>query len=119
MAPAEVGDHTRDRNRLETEQRLAELRMQRHEWDLAALSLERAIQDSVVASSPEEREKLQRQIHTAKSNMASAGEKSAGPGEVVNSLGMRLVVIPSGTFVMGTSPSELRRIQNDWNVEEA
>lgn len=118
-APAAVGDRTRDRDNFEAEQRLAELRMQRHEWDLAALSLERAIKDSVVASSPEERDKLQRQAHAAKSNMASTSEKSAAPGEVVNSLGMRLVVIPSGVFVMGTSPSELRRIQNDWNVEEA
>jgi formylglycine-generating enzyme required for sulfatase activity len=118
-SPAAVEDHTRDRNKLEAEQKLAELRLQRQEWDLATLSLERVVKDSVVASSPEESEKLQRQIHAAKRNLASAADKSAAPGEVVNSVGMRLVLIPSGVFVMGTSPSELRRIQNDWNVEEA
>ncbi len=50
---------------------------------------------------------------------APSAKNSVAPGEIVNSLGMRMTLIRPGIFVMGTSPAELRRIQNEWSVEDS
>ena len=48
----------------------------------------------------------------------SGQEASPSPGEITNSIGMRLVTIRPGAFVMGSTPAETRRIQAEWNVPE-
>lgn len=50
---------------------------------------------------------------------AAAPEKSSIPGEMVNSLGMPMILIRPGVFVMGTSAAELSSIKNEWSVEES
>ena len=41
------------------------------------------------------------------------GEKTADPGEFTNSIHMKLVLIPAGTFQMGSPPEEKHRSENE------
>jgi len=53
-------------------------------------------------------------LQAARANVGkSSQEQSPTPGEVFNSIGMRLVLIPAGSFTMGSSDAEARRIQNE------
>ncbi|MBI5250222.1 MAG: SUMF1/EgtB/PvdO family nonheme iron enzyme, partial [Desulfomonile tiedjei] len=117
-SPARPEDRTEDLLKAEADHKLAGLRIQRREWDLATISLERALHNSIVASSPDEKEKLRQLLQETKRNGAATAEKSPSSGEMVNSQGMRMILIQPGVFTMGTSAGELRRIQNEWSVEE-
>lgn len=117
--PTGAAEDTSRREKFEAEHRLAELRLQRHEWDFAALSLERALKNFVVSATPDEKDQLQKLLQDTKRSSVNAAEQTTAPGEIINSLGMRMVAIRPGTFMMGSSPAEIRRIQNDWAVEES
>lgn len=102
---------------LDMEQSLAERRLQRNEWDLAASSLERIFGGGLRTASSAEKDKLEGMLKTAKQKAAQAPQPSV-PGEVLNSIGMRMVLLPAGTFEMGSSTAETRRLQTEWNAEE-
>jgi formylglycine-generating enzyme required for sulfatase activity len=97
---------------------LARSRMQRGEWNLALPSLERAAKKASTLTSANETERLDKMIDTAKRKAAGASKSSAVPGEVTNSVGMKMVAVPSGTFTMGSTDAEVRRLQNEWTIPE-
>jgi formylglycine-generating enzyme required for sulfatase activity len=116
--PAEEKEQTAER-RFETEKALAETRMKKGEWDLAVVSLKRALDAASRIPSPPDVSKLREMLETAE---AAAAKKPRGEarrvGELRNSIGMILVPIPAGKFIMGSSPGEVRRTENDWAVPE-
>ena len=94
-------------------------RIQEGEWGLASFSLGRAKKNASRLSSARESENLGR----LEKFMDSAAKRSGGSSEgqtgvVVNSIGMKMLVLPGGTFTMGSSDAEFRRVRIDWNVEE-
>jgi sulfatase modifying factor 1 len=101
----------------ETEKALAEARVKKGEWDLAIISLERALDAASKVPTPPDVSQLKQMLETAR---ASAARKSTGEtqraGELTNSIGMTLVPIPAGKFVMGSAASDIRRVENDWAV---
>ncbi|MFH0823108.1 MAG: SUMF1/EgtB/PvdO family nonheme iron enzyme, partial [Pseudomonadota bacterium] len=103
---------------LSTESALAETRMQRHEWDTAVNALDRAVQAAERLSLDKEAEKLKelRQDALLKASRGTQGPPSAA-AEITNSIGMRFVTIQPGTFLMGSSLAETRRVEAEWNVE--
>lgn len=105
---------------LTVEEDLTSARMQRKEWELAVQSLEKAVSAATYAAAADEASRLQLLLQTARSNVGkSSREQSPTPGEALNSIGMRLVLIPAGSFTMGSSDAEIRRLQNDWNPQES
>ena len=101
------------------EDNLARVRVQRHEWNLAVPPLERALKLASRSGLVEEANRLEGALQTARSKASeSLGERPFAGGEIVNAVGMRLVLVRSGKFVMGSSEAEKRRIQSEWNVEE-
>jgi formylglycine-generating enzyme required for sulfatase activity len=100
------------------EESLAERRVQREEWDLAVSSLERILQGGIRTASTAESDKLEGMLRASRQKAAQS-QSQAVPGETINSIGMRMVLIPAGTFEMGSSTAETRRIQTEWNAEES
>ena len=112
-------EDTEPRGAVEMEKRLALMRAERKEWDLAAQSLERAVKTASGMAATEEAQQLQGFLRTAREKSQQVAQEGASlPGESSNSIGMRLVCLPGGAFTMGSSTAEIRRIRNDWNVEE-
>ena len=103
---------------LRTEKNLTLKRIQEGDWALAASSLERSKKAASRLSSARESEHLQRLEKFMDSKARRAATKEGQFGIVVNSIGMKMVVLPGGTFTMGSSDAEFRRIRIDWNVEE-
>jgi len=117
---SQKGKDSAPQRALTVEEDLARARMQRHEWDLASESLEKALKAATYVAAADETSKLKELLRAVRSNADKSGEeKPPTPGEVINSIGMRLVLIPAGSFTMGSSDAEIRRIQNDWNVQES
>jgi len=105
---------------LRAEEQVAAARLERQEWDLAVPSLERAIKVASSAGSPEDGARLEMLLKTARDRAAQAPAlPREETGEVNGSAGMRLVIIPAGTFVMGNDSAQVRRIQTDWNIPES
>ncbi len=103
----------------EIDENLALIRMDRHEWDLAIPALERASKAYSRLASAEDTSRLNDTLQKARVKAQNSGsEAPLVPGETTNSIGMRLVTIRPGTFVMGSTPAETRRIQAEWNVPE-
>ncbi len=103
---------------MEIHKNLASKRIDRQEWDLAIAPLERALKLAQIAEL-DEASWLQYLLGTAKANSTGLSPASSlTPGEITNSVGMRLVAIPAGSFLMGSSDAEIRRIQNEWNAPE-
>ncbi|MBI4966085.1 MAG: SUMF1/EgtB/PvdO family nonheme iron enzyme [Desulfomonile tiedjei] len=119
FSQAKTGDGE-PRRVLKKEEDLARARMQRQEWELAVDPLESALKGATYAASSDDTSRLKLLLQAAQGNAGKASQdKSPTPGEVINSIGMRLVLIPAGSFTMGSSEAEIRRIQNDWNVQES
>ena len=103
----------------EINKNLALARMDRNEWDLAIPALARALKSSSRLVSADDVVRLNDMLQKARAK-AQNGSQEASPstGEITNSIGMRLVTIRPGAFVMGSTPAETRRIQAEWNVPE-
>ncbi|MBI5571637.1 MAG: SUMF1/EgtB/PvdO family nonheme iron enzyme [Desulfomonile tiedjei] len=102
------------------DQRLAALRMDRHEWELAIPAIERALTEARRAGASTDAVRLEEMLRTAQQKAADpAAVRLSVPGESVNTIGMRLVQIPAGKFLMGSAEAEMRRVQGEWNVQEA
>jgi formylglycine-generating enzyme required for sulfatase activity len=99
------------------EESLVQRRMQRKEWGLAVSSLDRILHGKQRLVSAAETRKLEGMLRTSQEKAARVQEQSV-PGETVNSIGMRMVLIPAGTFEMGSSSADTRRIEAKWNVED-
>jgi sulfatase modifying factor 1 len=118
--PIELKQSNREPLRkLEQEKALARTRMQRHEWDLAVSTLERALETATKLRDTDEIAALQELVQEArqKALLAKTG-KPESPGEITNEIGMKMVIVPAGTFTMGSSRSDRRRIQNDWGIAQ-
>ena len=101
---------------METEEQISRTRMERQEWDLAAESLQRALKTVSSTNSGEEASRLDMLLKAARDHGTQTVPEQ---GEIVNSVGMKLVVIPAGSFTMGSTLAETRRLQNDWSVAES
>ncbi len=105
---------------LQREVNLATIREQRNEWDLAVPPLVRALKVASRSGFKEDADRVEQALQTAR---AKASEplttKSLINGDVINAVGMRMVLVRPGKFVMGSSPAETRRIQSEWNVDES
>ncbi|MCA1960584.1 MAG: hypothetical protein LDL33_07290, partial [Desulfomonile sp.] len=106
------------RSTLRTELVRAESLIQRGEWDLAVESLERAVEAASRLNVGNELAKLREMLAEARSKASTvAGSDQFRYGEMVNSAGMRLVLIPAGRFTMGSSEAETRAVENEWVVQ--
>ena len=102
---------------LERERELARLHIERHEWDLAISALERALGAAKKLSDPKEADEVREMLQEAKLKVSSVSQPPpAVRGEITNSIGMRLVVLPADRFMMGSSAPERRRVQNEWSI---
>ncbi|HMK34694.1 MAG TPA: SUMF1/EgtB/PvdO family nonheme iron enzyme [Desulfomonilaceae bacterium] len=102
----------------EFEVALAERRDQRREWNLVVTSVERILNGDVRIASAADVDKLTGMLRTAKEKTEQTGLQPGVRGETVNSVGMRMVLVQPGSFEMGNSTAETRRIQTEWNAEE-
>lgn len=105
----------------ELERKLAQKRLARQEWDLALYPLERAMRTSVLAASAAERTEVEHWLQVAKAHVQESPQASVpsrGRRELVNSIGMRFVYIPAGTFIMGSTSAEIRRTRAEWDAPE-
>ncbi|MGO9120205.1 MAG: SUMF1/EgtB/PvdO family nonheme iron enzyme [Desulfomonilaceae bacterium] len=103
----------------EIDENLALARMDRNEWDLAIPALERALKAPSRLVSADDAVRLNDMLQKARVKAQNSGQEAPlSPGEITNSIGMRLVTIRPGAFVMGSTPAETRRIQAEWNVPE-
>ncbi len=123
VSPPEAPDREATLHNIQKELRTAKgltvKRIQEGEWGLASFSLERSKKTATQLSSDRESENLVR----LEKFMEGAAKRSGGAAEglagvVVNSIGMKMLVLPGGTFTMGSSDAEFRRVRIDWNVEE-
>ncbi|MEW6350900.1 MAG: SUMF1/EgtB/PvdO family nonheme iron enzyme [Thermodesulfobacteriota bacterium] len=113
--PPEEHDRT-----FETQWQLAQARIERREWDLATLSLQRALASAEKTIPATELSEVQHAADKARTNARrTAAQPGSASGELINSLGMRLVCIQAGSFIMGSAASEIRRIRETWNIPEA
>ena len=114
--PSENSDRLRT---LEVHKKLASKRVDRQEWELAIPALERAIQIAHQIAATEESSPLQEVLQIAKANSTGVPRANANESpDIVNSIGIRLTLIPAGSFLMGSSDAEIRRIQNEWDAPE-
>ncbi|MEW6530147.1 MAG: SUMF1/EgtB/PvdO family nonheme iron enzyme [Thermodesulfobacteriota bacterium] len=103
---------------VEREADLARSRMQRKEWALAAQALERALAAAShlkPEARPSDLQSMLAEVRTKVS--AGPGVEPAAGRETTNSIGMKLVLIKPGTFRMGNSSAEVRRVESEWNVQ--
>lgn len=106
------------RSTLRTELTRANSLISRGEWDLAVGSLERAIDAASRLNAGEELGRLRDMLAEARSKASTvAGGDQFKYGEMVNSAGMRLVLIPAGEFTMGSSDAETRAVENEWVLQ--
>lgn len=102
------------------EKELARLRMQRHEWDLAVSALERAVQAANKGAQAEEANEIREMLQEVKFRASTISRHAPStPGEIINAIGMKLVVLPEGEFVMGSPEAERRRVQTVWGITNA
>ena len=93
-------------------------RVQRGEWELAAISLKRA-REQLGLVDKETVEALNAKVaQIDKELVQGAGRLDLVDSQAINSIGMWLVLIPAGNFRMGSSPSEIRRVRAEWNIAE-
>jgi formylglycine-generating enzyme len=103
----------------ERDEALALTRTERNEWDLTQTALNRAVRLAQNTGAAERASRLAQALSTTRDKLsAGSAEPSPTPGEYVNSLGMRLIAIRPGKFLMGSSAAEARRIQGEWNAGE-
>ena len=108
------------RGMMEVDENLARTRIERLEWDLAIPPLERALKISSRLASADETSRLKDTLQATRARAQDTSrEKPTTPGEITNSIGMRLIAIQPGAFVMGSTSAETRRMQAEWNVPEA
>jgi formylglycine-generating enzyme required for sulfatase activity len=101
--------------KIERDEALAMGHVERQEWELAVPPLERAIKLAQAAALTDRETRLARELQNAQNHLGQEQPgKSPTPCELVNSVGMRLIAIRPGTFVMGNSAAEARRVQNEW-----
>ena len=104
----------------ESEKALANSRIQKREWKPAIIALERALKRSEGSGDPREITKLREMLEQVRLKAAGSGSEKRSPiGETTNSIGMRMILIRPGSFVMGSASAGIRRMQTHWNVEEA
>jgi len=63
--------------------------------------------------------RLEEMLRTAQQKAVDPAAGLSVPGESVNTIGLRLVTIPAGKFLMGSTEAEMRRVQGEWSVQEA
>lgn len=97
---------------------LARRRIQRNEWELAAISLKRAKKLAAVADQETIQALTDRADQKKQAAAQKTGQRDKFASETTNSIGMRLVLIPAGNFRRGSSPSEIRRVRAEWNIAE-
>ena len=107
------------RRTMEGDETLARNRLERREWDLAIPPLERALKISSRLVSADDTARLKDTLQAARAKSQNTALEKPPTGEITNSIGMRLVAIGPGAFVMGSDLAEIRRIQAEWNVPEA
>ncbi len=105
-------------NEVKAQKNLTARRIRDGEWGLASFSLERAQRAAMRLSSTRESENLRRLEKFIDVKARTSDTSTGRTGTVVNSIGMKMVVLPGGTFTMGSSDAEFRRVRIDWNVEE-
>ena len=89
------------RRTMEIDETLARNRLERHEWDLAIPPLERALKTSSRLVSADDTARLKDTLQTARAKSQNTALEKPPPGEITNSIGMRLVAIASGRFCYG------------------
>lgn len=97
---------------------LAEKRIEREEFDLAVYPLERALEAARSVGTAEEASLLQKMLQEIRTKPLGDSRPQPAARGAVNSIGMRLTVISPGTFSMGSSEAEVRRIQAEWSAAE-
>jgi formylglycine-generating enzyme required for sulfatase activity len=119
IAPETMSVQKEFQKDLTADKKLTMDRIGRQDWDLAVVSLRRGQEAALRTASAQESEKLDRlEKFLGRQMRKASAPDSLRSGEIENSVGMKLVVLPSGTFTMGSSDSEIRRVRIDWNVEE-
>ncbi len=103
---------------LELNWNLAQKRIERQELELAIYPLQRAVEMARRLGYSENVSAFQETLQHIRSMSGDLRNRTMTPGEAVNSIGIRLRAIAPGTFSMGSSESELRRIQTEWNTTE-
>ncbi|MBM4326298.1 MAG: hypothetical protein FJ118_03955 [Deltaproteobacteria bacterium] len=111
-------DGAEHRRIVERETDLARSRMQRKEWALAAQALERALAAATHLKPEARPAELRAMLAEARSKLlAGQGAEPVAGRETTNSIGMKLVLIKPGMFLMGSSSAEVRRVESEWNVQ--
>ncbi len=97
---------------------LTRRRVQRGELDLASASMDRALK--IASSSADDKSQSLKERLTEIKRGLDQGETvdKTSKSEITNSIGMKLVFLGGGTFVMGSSTSEVRRVRATWNIPE-
>lgn len=115
----EVDKSETTRHELSNEEALARRRCQNSDWELASVSLQRALQLASTLPDNDKADKIRSKLREVQAKTdGAASEKRLDGSEIVNSVGMDMVALPAGTFEMGSSASEIRRIRSEWNVPE-
>ena len=105
---------------IEQAENLAATHAERHEWELAIPPLERAIKLAQAAALTDRSTRLAQELQRVQDSLSRGkSEKSPTPGELTNSVGMRLIAIRPGTFVMGSSSAEAIRVQSEWGAGDS
>lgn len=96
---------------------LADARFRREEWDLALRSIERALEAAAKLGPQTDTARLREMLQRARVQAAKPSAPANSPmGEITNSVGMKLILIRPGTFLMGSSTADIRRIEADWSA---
>lgn len=107
------------KNELSKEEALARRRYQNSDWELASVSLQRALQLASNMQDSEKADMIRNRLRDTQARAdSSVSEKRLQGSEIVNSVGMNLVALPAGTFQMGSSASEIRRLRSEWSLPE-
>ncbi len=103
---------------IESDLNLSRRRTQRGEFELASISLSRAFK--IASSTHDDKIKsLKERLEDLKRGVAEPGRlEETYTSEINNSIGMKMVLLPGGTFKMGSSTAEVRRVRATWNIPE-
>ncbi len=101
----------------ELESAQARTRIRRKEWDLAVRSIQRAL-DAAGKLDSAETGSLRDMLEKARVKLERPAEWTGETlGEMTNSIGMKMELIQPGSFLMGSSLAEIRRLENTWIAE--
>lgn len=104
---------------VEADLNLSRGRLQRGETELASIALERALKFASLTDD-DKTKSLRDRLEDIKKGLVSGPDLPTDiyRSEITDSIGQKLVLLPGGSFRMGSSTADVRRVRATWNAPD-